>query len=49
MSELDLIREFLEDPQITDVLLDGHVSLMVERVGVLEKASNPFDDETGVE
>lgn len=49
MSELDLIREFLEDPQITDVLFDGHVSLMVERVGVLEKASNPFDDETGVE
>lgn len=48
MSELAALQEFLEDPLVTDVLIDGHVSLQVERAGFLTDETNPFSEESDV-
>jgi pilus assembly protein CpaF len=48
MSELAVFKELLEDPLVTDVLIDGHLSIQVERSGSLEPAPNPFQDELEV-
>ena len=48
MSELDAVKGFLEDPLVSDLLVDGHLSLQVERSGNLEMATNPFEDELEV-
>jgi len=48
MSELAVLEDFLEDSLVTDVLIDGHLSLQVERSGSLETAPNPFEDELEV-
>lgn len=45
MSELSALEVFLEDQQVTDVLIDGHVSLQVERAGHLIAEENPFTEE----
>lgn len=45
MPELDVVKDLLEDPLVTDVLLDGCVSAQVERSGNLEVVTNPFQDE----
>jgi pilus assembly protein CpaF len=45
MSELNLIKEFLEDALVTDLLIDGQISMSVERQGKLEIVANPFSDE----
>lgn len=45
MSELTLLENFLKDPNVTDVLVDGHFSAHIEREGNLEKVENPFEDE----
>ena len=49
MSELTPIKEFLEDPLVTDVLIDGHLSMSIERHGKLEQVANPFPSEIDVE
>jgi pilus assembly protein CpaF len=48
MSELAALKGFLEDPLVSDVLVDGHLSVQVERNGNLETSSNPFQDELEV-
>ena len=48
MSELAALKDLLEDPMVTDVLIDGHLSLQVERRGNLETAPNPFLGEIDV-
>jgi len=48
MSELDAVKGLLEDPLVSDLLVDGHLSLQVERSGSLETAPNPFQDELEV-
>jgi pilus assembly protein CpaF len=48
MSELSPLRDLLEDPLVTDVLIDGHNSIQVERNGKLALAANPFEDELEV-
>jgi pilus assembly protein CpaF len=45
MPELDVVKDLLEDPLVTDVLLDGCLSAQVERSGNLEVVANPFQDE----
>jgi pilus assembly protein CpaF len=45
MSELNLIKEFLEDALVTDLLIDGQISMSVERQGKLEIVANPFSNE----
>lgn len=48
MSELASLKVFLEDQQVTDVLIDGHLSLQVERSGHLVDEDNPFTEEAEV-
>jgi len=48
MSELAVFKDLLEDSLVTDVLIDGHLSIQVERSGNLETAPNPFEDELEV-
>lgn len=48
MPEIAALEAFLEDPFVTDVLIDGHISLQVERAGRLEDGINPFSDEVEV-
>ncbi len=48
MPEIAALEAFLEDPFVTDVLIDGHISLQVERAGRLEDGANPFSDEVEV-
>ncbi len=48
MSEINLLRNFLSDHRVTDVLFDGSVSVLIEREGRLEKVDNPFASEEGV-
>ena len=45
MPELDVVKDLLEDPFVTDVLFDGCLSAQVERSGNLEVVANPFHDE----
>ncbi len=45
MSEINLLKSFLGDHLVTDVLIDGSVSALIEREGILEKAANPFSSE----
>lgn len=48
MSEINLLKSFLGDHLVTDVLIDGSVSALIEREGILEKAANPFSSEEDV-
>jgi len=48
MSELAALKELLEDSLVTDVLIDGHISVQIERSGILETKPNPFQDELEV-
>jgi pilus assembly protein CpaF len=48
MSEINLLKSFLSDHRVTDVLIDGSVSALVEREGRLEKVANPFANEEEV-
>lgn len=48
MSEINLLRNFLSDHRVTDVLFDGSVSVLIEREGRLEKVDNPFASEEEV-
>lgn len=48
MSELTALGDLLEDPLVTDVLIDGHLSIQVDRNGNLEHVANPFQDEEEV-
>ena len=48
MSELAALKDLLDDLMVTDVLIDGHLSLQVERSGNLEPTQNPFQDELEV-
>jgi pilus assembly protein CpaF len=36
------IRPYLEDPMVTDIFINGTVSLFVERAGVAQSLANPF-------
>lgn len=45
MSEINLLQSYLSDHRVTDVLIDGSVSALVEREGRLEKVANPFANE----
>lgn len=45
MPELDAVKDLLEDPLVTDVLLDGCLSTQVERSGSLEVVGNLFQNE----
>jgi pilus assembly protein CpaF len=45
MSEINLLQSYLSDHRVTDVLIDGSVSTLVEREGRLEKIVNPFANE----
>ena len=45
MSALSPLNEFLEDSSVSDVLIDGHRSMQVERNGILSQGANPFQDE----
>lgn len=45
MSALIPIKEFLEDSLVTDLLIDGQISMSVEREGILEEVANPFSNE----
>jgi pilus assembly protein CpaF len=38
------LQPFLEDPDVTDVLVNGHSSVFVERAGVLERTDVGFRD-----
>lgn len=48
MSELAALKELLEDSLVTDVLIDGYISVQIERSGILETKPNPFQDELEV-
>jgi pilus assembly protein CpaF len=45
MSEINFLQSYLSDHRVTDVLIDGSVSALVEREGRLEKVANPFGSE----
>ena len=45
MSALTPIEEFLEDSLVTDLLIDGEISMSVEREGILKEVTNPFSNE----
>jgi pilus assembly protein CpaF len=46
MTATALLEEIFSDPGITDVLLDGCKSALVEKVGKLQTISQPFDNES---
>ena len=48
MFELAALKELLEDSLVTDVLIDGYISVQIERSGILETKPNPFQDELEV-
>jgi pilus assembly protein CpaF len=48
MSEINLLKSFLSDHRVTDVLIDGSLSAFVEREGILDKVTNPFSGEEEV-
>jgi pilus assembly protein CpaF len=48
MSELVALKDLLEDSLVTDVLIDGHISVQIERSGNLDTTPNPFQDELEV-
>ena len=45
MQILEPIREFLELPEVTDVLISGSRKTLVERAGQLQEVSNVFESE----
>lgn len=48
IGEADFLLQFLRDPQITDILINGLSSLYIEREGCLIKSKNPFSSESSI-
>ena len=49
MTSLSLLEEILSDPKITDILIDGHRKVLVEKDGTLIEIAQPFLNEKEVD
>ena len=48
MTSLTLLEDILSDPKITDILLDGHSKVLVEKDGALTECAQLFDSDAEV-
>lgn len=45
MRQLDILQELIEDPQITEIMINGKEDIFIERDGKLSRWENGFDSE----
>lgn len=45
-SQLEPIKDLLDDPEVSEIMINGHHTIFAEKGGLIQKVSNTFPDES---